>query len=89
MKLIFYFSFFTFILGRFNKKNYLYSVIKTYIMKTVKLKTFAGNTFDNVAEEAKVQATNEGVIVEFYFNGILCKVSEKTGPPATVKVLIK
>jgi hypothetical protein len=45
---------------------------------TFKMKTYAGNSFDTVALEAKKMAIEKDAIIKFDFNGILCKVNEFT-----------
>ncbi len=47
-------------------------------MKIVKIEASIGSDINNVAKDAKKQAIKESVIVEFDFNGIICKVSKKT-----------
>lgn len=47
-------------------------------MKTIKLDTYAGDSFQEVAESAKVIAHAHDTTVEFEFNGITCVVNEDT-----------
>ena len=47
-------------------------------MKTFKLDTNCGNTFDSVAQKAKQIAIEKGVTVEFDFNGVQCLVNANT-----------
>ena len=47
-------------------------------MRIIKLETFGGNNINTVTKEAKEQSIKENAIVEFDFNGILCRVSEQT-----------
>ncbi|MCG8894768.1 hypothetical protein G1K97_13490 [Tenacibaculum finnmarkense] len=47
-------------------------------MKTIKIEAGLGYNIKDVVEKAKFKAIEENVIIEFDFNGILCKVSEKT-----------
>lgn len=49
-------------------------------MKTIKLETCAGDSFDKVAASAKLMAISFSSIVEFDFNGVKCLVSENTNP---------
>jgi hypothetical protein len=46
-------------------------------MKKFKLTTFAGNTFSDVADEAKSR-TDIHELVEFEFNGVVCLVNKNT-----------
>lgn len=47
-------------------------------MKNYKLETSCGNSFDNVAQKAKLIAIERNVIVEFDFNGVKCLVNKDT-----------
>lgn len=44
----------------------------------MKLKTYAGDSFDEISKKAKEVATKSKISVEFEFNGINCIVSEST-----------
>lgn len=43
-----------------------------------KLNTGAGSTFTSVSEKAKQISTEQNIIVEFEFNGVICLVSKDT-----------
>jgi hypothetical protein len=47
-------------------------------MNTMKLETYAGDTFNEVANSAKALAFAHNTTVEFDFNGIRCLVNEST-----------
>jgi hypothetical protein len=47
-------------------------------MKTIKLESSLGSSIDTFSKKVKEQAVNENVIIEFDFNGILCRVSKNT-----------
>lgn len=48
-------------------------------METLKLDTWGlGNSFDDVAKKAQAIAAKKGVVAEFEFNGVVCRVNAKT-----------